>query len=84
MRNAQVWKEPKKDGGTGTWVQANLDAMGWKDIEYLRSTIKEVEGSVDTEIKFKHPNADNLPDHKKFVVIDLLGEVSFFFPSGAI
>lgn len=84
MRNAQVFQESKEPGKDGVWIQADLDKMGWKDLKYIRSTIKEMEGSVDTEIQFEHPEAEDKEDKDKFVIVDLLSEMSFFFPSGAI
>lgn len=63
---------------------SDLDKMAIKDIEFLRTSIKENEGQVDTEIMFEHPEADKLPKNEKEVTIDLLGQVAFFFPSEAI
>lgn len=66
------------------FIKINLDQLSLKDIAYLRSTIKELEGSVDTEVKFEHPDAENLSKDERYVSIDLLGVIDFFFPSGAI
>jgi hypothetical protein len=68
----------------GTPVQLNCDELGLKDLDTLRKEIKRCEGSFDTEVRFLHPNAENLPDDKKYVVIDLLGTINFFFPSGTV
>lgn len=65
-------------------IQLNYDNLSIKDIEFLRSSIKEVEGGVDTEIQFEHPEADIKPQEEKMVVVDVLGTVAFFFPSEAI
>ena len=65
-------------------VQLDLDKTSIKDIEFLRSQIKAVEGSVDTEISFAHPEADTKPKNEKEVIIDVLSVLAFFFPSEAI
>ena len=70
--------------GTATWKKLDLDNLPLKDIEALREAINSVSGKVDTEIKFQHPNADDLPDEQKWVTVDLLGTIGFFFPSGAL
>lgn len=65
-------------------VRLNLDKLPLTDIEQLRLAIKEHEGKVPTEIRFEHPDADYKLQHEKNVVIDLLSQLAFFFPSEAI
>lgn len=75
------------DEETGTPIRMlsnDLDKLTYLDIETLRAVIKAVEGRVDTEYKFTHPEADLKPDASKYVVIDVLSEIGFFFPSGAL
>lgn len=68
----------------GTPVKVNLDKLPLKDIEHLRKAIKEHEGKVPTEVRFEHPDAEYKAQHEKDVVLDLLGQLAFFFPSEAI
>lgn len=70
--------------GTATWKKLDLDNLPLKDIEALRDAIKGVSGKVDTEIRFRHPDADNLPETERWVTVNLLGTVGFFFPSGVL
>lgn len=65
-------------------VQLNLDNLGLKDIEALRGNIKSIEGNVDTEIFFTHPEAELKPKNEKDVIVDVLSVLAFFFPSEAI
>ncbi len=65
-------------------IKLDLDKMKLKDIEALRTAIKECEAQLDTEIMFAHPEADKKPQNQKEVVLDLLGTVAFFYPSEAI
>ena len=67
-----------------TWIQLNLDNLSLKDITYLRTSIKEIQGTVDTELKFEHPEHEDKPLEEKYVTVDLLGVLDFFFPSGTI
>lgn len=67
-----------------TPIQVDLDSLGWKDIEALRKHIKDVEGQVDTEMMFAHPEAEFKPKSEKEIVVDLLNVMAFFFPSEAI
>lgn len=70
--------------GDSVQIQLNLDDLGLKDIEFLRASIKEAEGSIDTEYMFEHPEAELKPQEEKEVVIDLINTMAFFFPSQAI
>lgn len=81
IRNPRFFRKAEKDTVP---IVANLDNMHIKDIEFLRSYIKKVEGRVDTELRFEHPDADRLSTGEREVVVDLLGLVPFFFPSEAI
>lgn len=65
-------------------IKLDLDRLPLKDVEALRNHIKEVEGSVDTEIMFVHPEAETKPKEEKEIIVDVLGVVAFFFPSEAI
>lgn len=80
MRNIRI--EEIRDGKAPLLIQANLDNMSLRDIEYLRKQIKATEGKVDTEIMFEHPEAET--QSQKTVVVDLLSVKAFFFPSEAI
>lgn len=60
------------------WISLDLDDLTLKDIEFLRSEIRRHEGFVDTEVVFLHP----VTQEKQFV--DIVGQVTFFYPSGAI
>jgi len=68
----------------GTPIQLNLDNLSYRDIEALRKAIKELEGQVDTEIMFEHPESELKSPNEKDVVLDVLGVIAFFFPSEAI
>jgi hypothetical protein len=70
--------------GDGTYDKLDLDELALKDIEAIRTSIKAEEGAIDTEIKFEHPDAENLDPKDRFVIVDLLSTTVFFFPSGAI
>jgi hypothetical protein len=70
------------DGGTP--IQTNLDKLKLKDIEHIRTVIKEAEGQVDTLILFDHPEANLMPENKKVVRVDVLNELAFFYPSQAM
>lgn len=83
MLNPQILQESNK-GGDPVWIQLNLDNLSLKDIAYLRSSAKEMQGSVDTEIRFENPRADFDNSAEKYITVDLLGVVDFFFPSGTI
>lgn len=82
MRNPVYFKEGSNKKMIP--IKLNLDNLAYKDIEALRSKIKEVEGKVDTEIMFEHPEAQYKAADEKEVVVDVLGTVAFFFPSEAI
>ncbi len=73
----------KTDAGF-TPIQINLDTLSFKDIEAIRSSIKKIEGNVDTEIQFEHPEAELKPASEKMVTVDVLSVLAFFFPSEAI
>lgn len=82
MRNPVYFEQGSGDNKVP--IQLNLSKLSFKDIEHLRSVIKKMEGRVDTEIMFEHPEADSKPAGEKEVIMDVLGTVAFFFPSGAI
>lgn len=82
MRNPRILRE--SEGKNPIWIQADLDSMSLRDIEAIRKTIKDNEGQVDTEMMFEHPEAEYRSPAERNVVVDLLGEMAFFFPSEAI
>lgn len=81
-------RRPKYEGetksGNPIMINLDLDNLTLNDIEYLRKSIKEVEGTVDTEFMFEHPEAEYKGPNEKDVVVDLITQVAFFFPSQAI
>ena len=81
-----VYFELKTDGQTPVPISLShkLSSLPLSDIEQLRKRIKDVEGDVNTEVVFEHPEADSKAANEKIVRIDVLNEVVFFFPSGAI
>lgn len=71
----------------GSWISfqsADLDKLPMNDLEFMRLLIKYIEGKVDTEIMFEHPEAELKPLNEKQVIIDLTQQLSFFFQSGTI
>lgn len=76
MRNPVYFKSSKDDKEIP--VRINLSDLPIKDIEYLRTMIKNCEGRVDTEILFDNPATD------KEEIMDVISSVAFFFPSEAI
>lgn len=77
MRRPVYFEESKK--GSRVPVQLDLDSLHVRDIEFLRKTIKEYEGNVDTELMIDNPEAN-----EKDLIVDVLGAIAFFFPSEAI
>jgi len=65
-------------------IKADLDKMPLYDLGLLRKVIKNCEARVDTEIMFEHPEADLKGPGEKDVIIDILSEPAFYFPSGVI
>jgi hypothetical protein len=82
MRNPQY--KTTSNAGNDLWIQLNLDELPYKDVEVLRGLIKRVEGSIDSEFMFDHPEADTKSTGERDVVVDLVGQLAFFFPSQAI
>lgn len=56
----------------------NLNTLPLKDIEYLRKSIKDHEGDVESEFIIKHPVTD------AEIITDMLAQKAFFFPSQAL
>ena len=83
MRNPRILEDNHDKTGKVP-IQANLDNMSLKDIEFLRTEIKRYEGKVDTEMMFEHPEAETRAPNDRNVIVDLLGVTAFFFPSEAI
>lgn len=82
MRRIRYWEQP--EGKDGMWISLNLNKIGIKDLAFLREEIKSKEGSVDSEIKFEHPEWESGGSDEQFIVIDLLTTINFFFPSGSV
>ena len=80
----QPREETKTKAGDPILVKLDLDKLPLTDLEYLRATIKDMEGSIDTEYLFEHPEAELKPAGEKEVVVDLISTKAFFFPSQAI
>jgi len=81
MRNVrEVQMEDEKE----KFITLDLDRLPLIDIEALRSDIKGREGVVESEVRFRHPDADELPLDKRWVSVELSGQLSFLFPSGRI
>lgn len=76
MRNPVYFTEGKDNKEIP--VSLDLDSLSIKDIEFLRSKIKEFEGRVDTEILFEDPNTG------QDKILDVVSSMAFFFPSEAI
>ena len=72
-------KPTYKDGDI--WLPLPVKQLGAKDINHLFNLIKNTEGRVDSELKFDHPDAENLPEAKKTIIVNLLGVIDFFLPS---
>lgn len=75
-------------GKEGMWLEVPYDKLGLKDLQAIRTKIKDIEGDVDTKLTFEHPlveqgvYASNSPEAK--VTVDVLNTVDFFFPSGSL
>jgi hypothetical protein len=76
MRRCQYFNDK------GVWISLDPERLGQKDYSFLYHTFLNTEGSVDVEMKFKHPKADELGlvGADAFVVVNLLEVESFFFP----
>ena len=73
---------PRYQNEAGEWLSVtrnNLNEMPLDMLEGIRKEIETNEGAVDTVVTFDHPS-----ENGKKVTVDVLGEVSFFFPSGRI
>lgn len=68
----------------GTPVSLNLRDLSFKDIEYLRKSIKDTEGDIDSIIMFEHPDAENRAGKDKTVELDIVSIEAFFFLSEAL
>jgi hypothetical protein len=72
-----------KEGESGAWKKVTkeiLDGMPIKVIDQLRTEMDKFEGAVDTIESF--PNPDETKGGN--ITIDIVGEISFFFPSGKV
>lgn len=67
-----------------SFQHSDLNKLPINDLEFMRLLRNYVEGNVDSEIQFEHPEAELKAPHEKIVTLDLLSEISFFFPSGTI
>lgn len=66
-----------------TPISLNLAKLGLMSIEDLRRQIMDLEGKVYADFLEEHPDTDNRVGEDKFIRGNLLGNVNFFFPSGA-
>lgn len=76
LRKPRVW-----DDGSESWksiTRNDLDEAGIYLLEQMRMAIEQEEGSVDSFDSFEHPSTG------KTVLVNVLGEVAFFFPSGKL
>ncbi len=66
------------------WVELKFGILHAVDITFLKNAVEKAEGKVHTEVRFEHPDAENLPPSRfkeKLLIIDLVGVPDFFFPS---
>jgi hypothetical protein len=70
-------RNPRYEHDNGTWIQLNLNNVHSRDLEHLRKLVKENEGEVEMELRFENPAKGS----DKYVTVDLLSEIAFFFPS---
>jgi|NOAtaT_7_FD_contig_111_412235_length_2852_multi_3_in_0_out_0_2 hypothetical protein len=70
-------RNPRYLHDNGTWIQLNLNNVHSRDLEHLRKLVKENEGEVEMELRFENPAKGS----DKYVTVDLLSEIAFFFPS---
>lgn len=68
----------RKGEKESTWISLDLDNLTFADLTFMRKHIKEVEGQVDTEIRFEHPLTGQT------TTVDILRSINFLFPSGSI
>jgi hypothetical protein len=61
-----------------TPIILDLDKLSFIDIEHLRAEMYDIDGKIDTNIRFDHP------EEEKEITVDVLGVLAFFFPSGRI
>jgi hypothetical protein len=72
-----------KEGAEGAWKKVTreiLDELPIQAVDRIRNEMDRFEGAVDTIEAF--PNPDELKGGN--ITIDIVGEVSFFFPSGKV
>jgi hypothetical protein len=67
-----------------SYTLSDLDKLPLTDLEFMRLLIKYIEGRVDSEVRFEHPEADLKATGDKIVIVDLMSQISFFFQSGGI
>lgn len=73
----------KDNAGKDIPIQLRLSDLSIADIEFLRKTIKEVEGNIDSTVTFTRPEDDDTGTSDE-VTLDVTQVTAFFFPSGAI
>jgi len=61
-------------------TKAELDKLPVMDIEYMRKAVQIFEPRVDTEFRFEAPDGDTTAEGR-YVVSDVLHQLSFFYPS---
>jgi len=75
MRNPLVIRQDEK-GVKKPGIKLELDNLSFKDINFLREKILELEGNIDTTMVIAHPS-----DPSRTARVDLINLASFFFPS---
>lgn len=64
-------------------IKLRLGDLSLADIEFLRKSIKQMEGDVDSSITFERPEDDDTGNTPE-ITLDVTQVTAFFFPSGAI
>ena len=77
-------RRPQEKLDETNWRLVDLDRLPLKDIEELRADMNRWEGKIDTEFVFDHPEKDEVDVEHKKVMVDLIAQTTFFFPSGTI
>lgn len=79
IRKITYFKPLESNGGT--WVIFDVAKAPVKDLTFIQNKLKEAEGGIDTEIRIDHPEAEQMPEHKKKIIVDLLMCPDFFYPT---
>lgn len=68
----------KSKNGNDIAVSLNIDNTPLRDLEHIRKMYINIEPNVNTGVTFNHPETGAETS------VDVLSQISFFFPSGAI